>query len=103
MTFISGNTYVNRHLIKPMGFTWNKRSKVWERTLPLTPDEESTLAAISGIMVDNHEGVLIDNTAPKRRGNSTFTRSHKEIYGRCEDAPCCGCCGPQFYGSMTDY
>lgn len=28
--------------------------------------------------------------------------SYKQRYGRCEDAPCCGCCGPQgdgdYYG-----
>lgn len=21
-------------------------------------------------------------------------RTYKQIHGRCEDAPCCGCCGP---------
>lgn len=26
------------------------------------------------------------------------TRSHREKYGQCEDAPCCGCCGSNVYG-----
>ena len=31
--------------------------------------------------------------------------SYKEVYGRCEDAPCCGCCGnyeEDGYGSPAD-
>ena len=31
--------------------------------------------------------------------------SHKEQHGRCEDAPCCGCCGGSIedgYGSPAD-
>lgn len=28
---------------------------------------------------------------PRRAGHE---RSYKEVHGRCEDAPCCGCCGP---------
>lgn len=27
----------------------------------------------------------------------------KEKYGRCEDAPCCGCCGVDAYGNNNDY
>lgn len=92
MTWITGNTYPNRHVIKPLGFTWNKRAKAWERTLPLTPEEEETLTALPGIVVDYGSlGVVID-TRPERP-----LRSYKQTYGRCEDAPCCGCCGPQFY------
>lgn len=27
--------------------------------------------------------------------------THKEKYGQCEDAPCCGCCGVHpYYGEM---
>jgi hypothetical protein len=31
--------------------------------------------------------------------------SHKEVAGVCEDAPCCGCCGPDYsdgYGTPAD-
>lgn len=89
MTFISGNTYPNRHIIKPLGFSWDKQGKYWKRPLPLTPEEETTLSDVKGIIVDyGSQGIVID-TRP--------ARTHKQIYGRCEDAPCCGCCGPQFY------
>jgi hypothetical protein len=27
----------------------------------------------------------------------------KERYGRCEDAPCCGCCGIDAYGNDNTY
>lgn len=92
MTWISGNTYVNRHIIKPMGFTWNKTAKVWERTLPLTPDEESALNDLKGIIVDSaRDGIIIDN----RKDSKPMT--FKQMYGRCEDAPCCGCCGDNYY------
>jgi hypothetical protein len=29
-------------------------------------------------------------------------RTWKQRYGRCEDAPCCGCCGPNLYGGGWD-
>lgn len=91
MIWISGNTYPIRYSIRTMGFTWNAKAKVWERTLPLTPDEEASLSKRPGIVVDNAEEALIDTRAPNRE------MTYKQRYGRCEDAPCCGCCGPQFY------
>lgn len=87
MTLITGNTYPNRNTIKSMGFTWNKRFQAWQSSLPLTPDQIDALSGLNGIIVNEGNGSkdLIDN------------RTYKQIYGRCEDAPCCGCCGPQFY------
>jgi hypothetical protein len=29
---------------------------------------------------------------------ATVELTHKEQYGQCEDAPCCGCCGVNLYG-----
>ena len=29
--------------------------------------------------------------------------THKQRTGRCEDAPCCGCCGPQGDGDYYGY
>lgn len=35
-------------------------------------------------------------------GERADTRTWKQRYGRCEDAPCCGCCGPNLYGGGWD-
>ncbi len=90
MTFISGNTYPVRHLIKPLGFTWNKTLKQWERTLPLNPYEEETLTALRGI-------IIADQPTPTDNIRYTDNRTFKQRFGHCEDAPCCGCCGNDYF------
>ena len=95
MTTITGNTYPVRSIIRDLKFSWNKRLKQWERSLPLTPDEESTLAALRGL--------IIENLASQDDRDYIDTRSYKQKFGRCEDAPCCGCCGPTYYSSNGHY
>lgn len=34
---------------------------------------------------------------------SDWAGEHKRKHGRCEDAPCCGCCGPQGDGDYYGY
>jgi hypothetical protein len=91
ITTVTGNTYPVRHVLKEMGFRWNPKFKSWDKNYNLSQDQINTLAAFRGIEV---------KTSDFDKGYSDSkldTRSHKQIYGRCEDAPCCGCCGPQFY------
>ena len=44
-------------------------------------------------------------SAPKAYPAGDWRTEHKRKYGRCEDAPCCGCCGPQgdgdYYGTSV--
>ena len=41
--------------------------------------------------------------APKASSSGDYRFEHKRKHGRCEDAPCCGCCGPQGDGDYYGY
>lgn len=83
--FVYGNTFKHKRKIKELGFRWNARQKFWQKFE--NPDDKTieALETLSGVIVILDDKELIDN------------RSHKEKYGRCEDAPCCGCCGQHSY------
>lgn len=88
MQIITGNTYPVKESIKALGGRWNKIAKGWE-----VPDDKADEAR-----------VLVSSApasapwASRKRYGSSYTRfsSGAEVYtnrnGRCEDAPCCGCC-----------
>lgn len=88
MTEITGNTYPVKDQIRALGGRWNAARKAW-----MVPDDVAAQAA-----------ALVAETPSRRyspRGRnygSSYTRfsSGAEVYtnrnGRCEDAPCCGCC-----------
>ncbi len=86
MQTITGNTYPVKDAIKALGGKWNKAAKGWD-----VPDEvaDQARALVSGASTRSHRHSY---------GKTTFYRmsSGAEIYrnrsGRCEDAPCCGCC-----------
>lgn len=85
-TRVKGNTYPVRNELKTLGFRWNPKSKQWESNKHMSEFYSTNLYSLSGIIVNGEENDSeIDN------------RSHKQIYGRCEDAPCCGCCGQNSY------
>jgi hypothetical protein len=90
MKLITGNTYPVKDQIKALGGKWNGQRKGWE-----VPDE-----------VADQARALLDG-APGRRSSYPRNRSSYGSYytrfqgggeafqnkrGRCEDAPCCGCC-----------
>ena len=99
-TTITGNTYPVKEAIKALGGRWNRAAQGWD--VPTERAEEARR--------------LVDEAGPsaprptrsgprgRRRyyhpedGGSTYTRfaGGAEVYtnrrGRCEDAPCCGCC-----------
>ena len=88
MIKIFGKTYHHRNLIKSLGYRWNADEKCWQS------NDATTLAAlenIKGLIVEQDGKEILDS------------RSHKEIYGQCEDAPCCGCCGVHPYYSGNEY
>ena len=85
MTVISGNTYPARKVIKEMGFKWNPSNKTWVKYSD-TFNNIDALASFDRIIINQSK----DNGIVK---DILDTRSYKQRYGRCEDAPCCGCCG----------
>jgi len=81
-TLLTGNTYPVKEQLKALGATWNPRARGWN-----APTEN----------VDAARALVYPKTpATKYRSRLYVTNSGHEIMinnnGRCEDAPCCGCC-----------
>lgn len=91
MVVIRGKTYPYRQTIKGLGFRWNGQNKTWSAKTA-SADVLEALEQIPGLIItidgdDTHQTGEID------------TRTYKQKYGQCEDAPCCGCCGTHpYYG-----
>lgn len=84
---ITGNTYPVRAELKALGGTWNSTARGWEVPADRAADARAIMASAGGA-----------RRSARGRTGSTYTRfsSGAEVYtnrrGRCEDAPCCGCC-----------
>jgi hypothetical protein len=87
MTTITGNTYPVKEQIKALGGRWNKAAQGWDVPSARADDARALVA-----------GAGPSTYRPRQRYGSRYTRfsSGAEVYtnrnGRCEDAPCCGCC-----------
>lgn len=85
---ITGNTYPVKDRIKELGGRWNKAAGGWDVPAERA-DEARDIVAGAG---------PARRTGRGRQYGSTYTRFSDgvEIFtnrrGRCEDAPCCGCC-----------
>jgi hypothetical protein len=93
MQLITGNTYPVREFIKALGGTWNKAGKGW-----LVPEDQADAARA---LVAGAPAAAARK--PRRRSNDSDYVSnvyrfaggaviYRNKAGRCEDAPCCGCC-----------
>jgi hypothetical protein len=84
-TLITGNTYPVRAQIKSLGGRWNEAAQGWD--VP-TAHAEAARALVTAA----------GPAHSRPRSGSRYTRfsSGAEVFtnakGRCEDAPCCGCC-----------
>jgi len=87
---VKGNTYPVKDQIRALGGRWDGRRKVW-----MVPDDVFIQAQE---LVSNAPASQPRRSYGNRNYGSRYTRfsSGAEIYtnrnGRCEDAPCCGCC-----------
>lgn len=88
-TLITGNTYPVREELKALGGQWNKYRKGWE--VP-SGNAEKAQALVSSSRPKSRR----TNRADKYQSHIFRFASGEEAYvnkrGRCEDAPCCGCC-----------
>lgn len=87
---LTGNTYPMRAELKAMGATWDKYSKGWR--VPIAKwDEAMEIMDMAPIPAPRYNG-----PRNKYRSHLIVLNSGAELYrnnsGRCEDAPCCGCC-----------
>lgn len=91
MTLITGNTYPHRAELRAMGGDWDAGAKGW-----LVPDDKADQAR--ELVGDTPTFSPRSRYSRRPRYGSNYTRfsSGAEVYtnkrGRCEDAPCCGCC-----------
>jgi len=81
---ITGNTYPVRAALHDLGGKWDAGARGWQ-----VPADKA----------DEARALVAGNHRPRaQRYGSTYTRfaSGAEVFtnkrGRCEDAPCCGCC-----------
>ena len=89
---ITGNTYPVKEQIKALGGRWNGAAKGWD-----VPAEqaEAARALVAGAGPGTRRA---GGRGYGSRYGSRYTRfsSGAEVFtnarGRCEDAPCCGCC-----------
>jgi hypothetical protein len=88
---ITGNTYPVKEQIKALGGRWNKAAQGW--------DVPEVNAEAARKLVESAGPSTYQRTSKRSaRYGSTYTRfsSGAEVFtnrrGRCEDAPCCGCC-----------
>ena len=96
---ITGNTFPVKEAIKLLGGRWDSKAKGW--LVPADKAEEArALVTGAGPKRPAHTGSWTGyrGRGGRRRYGSTYTRfsSGAEVFtnrsGRCEDAPCCGCC-----------
>jgi hypothetical protein len=99
---ITGNTYPVKGKLRALGGTWDKRAMGWHVPADKAEEARALVDAAGPVQRDSYRrgrrygrggGPLDDAGAV-----STYTRfsSGAEVFtnkrGRCEDAPCCGCC-----------
>jgi hypothetical protein len=91
MQLITGNTYPVKDKIKALGGRWNAAAAGWD--VPDTVAEDCRR-----IVAEQREPARTSRPSRSSRYRSNYTRfaGGGEHYvnkrGRCEDAPCCGCC-----------
>lgn len=90
---ITGNTYPVKDQIKALGGRWNRAAQGWDVPAD-TADQARAIVDAAGPAVE-YRG---KRRSSKPSHGSRYTRfsSGSEHFqnerGRCEDAPCCGCC-----------
>jgi hypothetical protein len=93
MKTITGNTYPVRDQLKalPGGARWNKAAQGWEVQ---DGDEAAALAIVAAA----GPATFTPRRSAGRKYGSNYARFagggewYQNKRGRCEDAPCCGCC-----------
>lgn len=89
MTTITGNTYPVKEQLKALGGRWNADAKGWD----VADDKAEEARAIVG-----SAPVQPYRSRSQSRYRSNYARFagggewYQNKKGRCEDAPCCGCC-----------
>jgi len=90
MTTITGNTYPVKDAIKVLGGRWNSVAKGWD-----VPDDKAE--QVRALVAAAGPSTYTPRARSRYRGRRQFegegrSEHYQNRRGRCEDAPCCGCC-----------
>ena len=89
MPTITGNTYPVRDQLKGLGGRWNAGAQGWD-----VPEDKADQAR--AIVAAAGPSTYVPRGRRNRYAGYTRFSSGAEQFrnprGRCEDAPCCGCC-----------
>ena len=91
MALITGNTFPVKDLLRALGGTWDARNKGWNVPSNRASEARALVAAApaDAPRKSSYGGRgYISNYARFSSGAEVYTNKR----GRCEDAPCCGCC-----------
>lgn len=86
MALITGNTYPVKEAIKRLGGRWNRVLTGWD-VLEENAEAARTLVESAGTDYSRSHVTVTTHTV-FAGGGEVYTNRR----GRCEDAPCCGCC-----------
>lgn len=97
LVVINGNTFPVKDKIKSLGFKWNPKYKSWNFKGEDAPSEGEIMEVL-GTEIESGS-IKLQMFAGQRGGYQSYAikfASGDVAYinknGRCEDAPCCGCC-----------
>jgi hypothetical protein len=87
---ITGNTYPHRMALRSMGGEWDGANKAWMVPADKADEARALVSGGSGGYREpgGYRGRRVSNYARFSSGAVVYTNRR----GRCEDAPCCGCC-----------
>ena len=82
---ITGNTYPVKNQIKALGGTWNRACQGWNVPAANAEAARQLVAAAGPSTYEPRQRLTVTRFA-------SGATSYQNTRGRCEDAPCCGCC-----------
>ena len=93
MVTITGNTYPVKEKLRAIGGRWNPAAQGWDVD-ESKADEARAIVDLAPAGSPRYQTRIRGRSGPR----SVVTRysggavSYRNPRGRCEDAPCCGCC-----------
>ena len=85
---ITGNTYPVKDQLRSLGGVWDKKAKGW-RVPSEVADAARDLVASAKSSTRSSDRYQSNYAYFPSTGGEWYQNKN----GRCEDAPCCGCCG----------
>jgi hypothetical protein len=90
-TLITGNTYPVKEQIKALGGRWNRALNGWD--VPTANAEQArSIVANAGPSTYAPRARRSSSSRIVYARFSSGAETFQNSRGRCEDAPCCGCC-----------